>query len=57
MVQTEDGYRIEIHRIPPNDMYSDQRPYRGAVILAPGILCSSACWIFLGPGRALRNLN
>lgn len=52
-IQTEDGYLFDVHRIP-HGRFGDQNMKRGVVILAHGILCSSACWLFLGPGRALR---
>lgn len=53
-IMTEDGYILETHRIPYG-RFGVQVPKRGAVILYHGMLCSSACWILLGPGRALRN--
>lgn len=52
-VLTEDGYILGLHRIP-HGRFGMQMEKRGSVILAHGILCSSACWLFLGPRRALR---
>ena len=46
-VQTEDGYILELHRIPPAN---STRP---AVLLHHALLCSSFDWIGLGPEKSL----
>lgn len=51
-VVTEDGYILQIHRIPYG-RFGDQGISRGVVILGHGVLCSSACWLLVGPKRSL----
>lgn len=53
-VVTKDGYIIDHHRIP-HGRHGIQHASRGSVLIPPSVLCSSACWVILGPGRALRN--
>lgn len=53
-VVTEDGYILEIHRIPYNPE-SDERflNNRPAVILQHGLVCSSADWLIAGKYKGL----
>ncbi|XP_062540112.1 lipase 3-like [Armigeres subalbatus] len=46
---TEDGYMLELHRIPSS-------PGSPVVFLMHGLLCSSADWILIGPGNGLAYL-
>ncbi|EAT35487.1 AAEL012340-PA [Aedes aegypti] len=46
---TEDGYELELHRIP-------SLPGSPVVFLMHGLLCSSADWIIIGPNNALAYL-
>ncbi|XP_053675174.1 uncharacterized protein LOC128725421 [Anopheles nili] len=59
-VQTEDGYLLDLYRIPGRRATSDhpgQRPYRAApVFLMHSLLSSCADWVLMGPGRALAYL-
>ncbi|KMQ86674.1 lipase 1 [Lasius niger] len=50
VVKTEDGYLLTLHRIP-ND--NGSLP----VLLQHGLLSSSADWLVLGKGKALRTLQ
>lgn len=45
---TEDGYILELHRIP--------KPGAPVVLLMHGLLCSSADWVSIGPGNGLAYL-
>ena len=51
-VQTEDGYILELHRIPhgKSDSANSTRP---AVLIHHALLCSSFDWVGLGPERSL----
>lgn len=51
-VQTEDGYLLDIHRIPygKNNGHETNKP---VVFLMHGLLCSSADWVNMGPQNAL----
>uniref|UniRef100_A0A182SZJ5 Lipase n=1 Tax=Anopheles maculatus TaxID=74869 RepID=A0A182SZJ5_9DIPT len=59
-VQTEDGYLLDLYRIPGRRAASGQpaqRPYRNApVFLMHSLLSSCADWVLMGPGRALAYL-
>ncbi|KXJ71265.1 hypothetical protein RP20_CCG021027 [Aedes albopictus] len=46
---TEDGYELELHRIP-------SLPGSPVVFLMHGLLCSSADWVIIGPNNALAYL-
>lgn len=50
-VVTDDGYILEIHRIPygRNSITYDNRP---PVLLVPGVMCSSVDWVHTGPEKA-----
>ncbi|PSN57495.1 hypothetical protein C0J52_01607 [Blattella germanica] len=50
-ILTEDGYFLTLHRIPYGQQ-NTSKP-RHPVMLQHGILCSSADWIILGPGKSL----
>ncbi|KAF2885968.1 hypothetical protein ILUMI_20205 [Ignelater luminosus] len=51
-LRTEDGYILEMHRIPHgrNSRGNDTRP---AVLVVPGVFCSSADWVNMGPEKSL----
>lgn len=50
-VQTQDGYLLELHRIPYGiKNKNDSRP---VVLMMHGILCSSADWVTTGPEKGL----
>ncbi|KAF2887085.1 hypothetical protein ILUMI_19088 [Ignelater luminosus] len=51
-VQTEDGYMLQIHRIP-HGRNSNGNITRPAVLVVPGVLGSSADWVNMGPERSL----
>uniref|UniRef100_A0A182XVP9 Lipase 3 n=1 Tax=Anopheles stephensi TaxID=30069 RepID=A0A182XVP9_ANOST len=59
-VQTEDGYLLDLYRIPGRRAASGQpaqRPYRNApIFLMHSLLSSCADWVLMGPGRALAYL-
>ncbi|XP_035777810.1 lipase 1-like [Anopheles albimanus] len=59
-VQTEDGYLLDLYRIPGRRAASGQpplRPYRNApVFLMHSLLSSCADWVLMGPGRGLAYL-
>lgn len=47
-VQTEDGYILTVHRIPHGKGNADVTD-KPAVLVMPGLLCSSACFLLMGP--------
>lgn len=51
-VRTEDGYLLNIHRIPCGRTGCDRR-IRQPVFLQHGILASSADWIISGPEKGI----
>ncbi|XP_031776290.1 lipase 3-like [Apis florea] len=54
-VVTEDGYILEIHRLPYGRT-NDQRNFNNGkqpVLIQHGLVGSSADWILMGPGRSL----
>ncbi|KAF2889694.1 hypothetical protein ILUMI_16479 [Ignelater luminosus] len=50
-VQTEDGYILEIHRIPHGR--NSSRNTGPPVLFVPGYFCSSADWVNMGPENSL----
>lgn len=44
-VTTEDGYILQMHRIP--------NPGKPVIFLQHGLLCSSADWVMMGPEAGL----
>jgi lysosomal acid lipase/cholesteryl ester hydrolase len=44
-VTTDDGYILEMHRIP--------NPGKPVIFLQHGLLCSSADWVMMGPDAGL----
>ncbi|XP_071452979.1 lipase 3-like [Hetaerina americana] len=51
VVQTDDGYVLTMHRIPHRPGRSYRREQK-VVFLQHGLLCSSADWVMMGPGKA-----
>ncbi|XP_012536944.1 lipase 3 [Monomorium pharaonis] len=51
-VTTEDGYDLVIHRISGSPLSNSQQR-RKVVFLQHGILCTSDCWVLIGPGKDL----
>ncbi|GAB0092453.1 Lipase [Sergentomyia squamirostris] len=49
--QTQDGYILTMHRIPPTNNEG-----QGIVFLQHGLLCSSMDWVVSGPGKSLAYL-
>ncbi|XP_063892998.1 lipase 1-like [Helicoverpa armigera] len=53
-VTTEDGYILEMHRIPHGrDANNDPNQRRPVVFVMHGLLCSSADFVLMGPGSGL----
>lgn len=52
---TEDGYILEMHRIPHGRQqeHRDARIYRTPILLQHGLAGSSADWVLTGPDKAL----
>jgi len=55
-VTTEDGYNLKIHRIPDSPLSNNKQP-NTVVLLLHGILCSSDCWVVLGPKKDFGKLS
>lgn len=51
-IQTEDGYLLDIHRIP-HGKDNGNETNKPVVFLMHGLLCSSADWVNMGPEKAL----
>jgi hypothetical protein len=51
-VQTEEGYILELHRIPHGRLEATVTP-RPAVLIHHAFLCSSFDWVVLGPDKSL----
>ena len=45
LVTTEDGYIIEVHRIPHGKQVADSSERKRALFLQHCLLCSSAVWV------------
>jgi pimeloyl-ACP methyl ester carboxylesterase len=61
-VTTEDGYVLEMHRIPPlagvnatNGAERPTGPKKPPVLLLHGFGCSSVHWVLMGSGKGLGN--
>nr|CAD7431689.1 unnamed protein product [Timema monikensis] len=51
-VVTEDGFILELHRIPGSPR-NPPAPGKSVFLLEHGLLCSSADWLLQGPGKSL----
>lgn len=51
-VNTPDGYILKVFRIPGSE-YNPPRPGKKVAFIQHGLLCSSADWVVLGPGKAI----
>ncbi|XP_037866672.1 lipase 3 isoform X1 [Bombyx mori] len=51
-VYTEDGYILEMHRVP-NGKYNAKKGPKPVVLLQHGLLSSSAEWVLMTPGKGL----
>lgn len=51
-VATQDGYILEIHRIP-GIQGENVKKEKTPVLLMHGLLCSSADWVVTGPNTSL----
>ncbi|KAF5293144.1 hypothetical protein FQA39_LY13754 [Lamprigera yunnana] len=51
-ITTEDGYILELHRIP-HGRHNAQNVTGSSVLLFPGLACNSASWLTLGPEGSL----
>lgn len=51
-VQTEDGYILEMHRIP-HGLTNQGVQNKPVAFLMHGLLCSSADWVLMGPEKGL----
>ncbi|XP_014486204.1 PREDICTED: lipase 3-like [Dinoponera quadriceps] len=51
-VITEDGYHLQIHRIPGSPLWKDKKK-KNVVFIQHGILASSESWVMFGPGKDL----
>jgi len=51
-VITEDGYILVIHRILTSPLSKDYQRKK-IVFLQHGIICSSDCWVMIGPEKDL----
>lgn len=52
-VITFDGYILELHRITGRTNSSNSQVQKPVAFVMHGILCSSAAWVLVGPGKAL----
>ena len=58
VVVTEDGYILEMHRIPYRDPDNPEpAAKRPVVFIQHGLMCSSADWVLEGPELGLGNFN
>ncbi|XP_055844313.1 lipase 3-like [Episyrphus balteatus] len=48
-VQTSDGYKLGLHRIPYSPKLNNSMEHRPVVFLMHGVLSSSADWVVVGP--------
>jgi len=53
IVTTDDGYILEMHRIPYTDPSNSEEGQRPVVFLQHGLMCSSADWVLEGPELGL----
>lgn len=56
-VTTEDGYILELHRIPQGKTQSDASAKRRVVFLQHGFLNTDSVWIILPSNQALGTLT
>ncbi|XP_069696403.1 lipase 1-like isoform X2 [Periplaneta americana] len=52
-VQTEDGYILELHRIPHGKSEANSSGERPPVLIHHALLCSSFDWVVMGPKKSL----
>ncbi|XP_014477144.1 PREDICTED: lipase 3-like [Dinoponera quadriceps] len=51
-VTTEDGYHLQIHRIPGSPLWGNKKK-KDVVFLQHGVFASSDSWVIFGPGKDL----
>ena len=56
-IETEDGYKLELHRIPKGSMESKNKTQKPIVFIKHGLADSSASFLFSGPNRSLGDHN
>lgn len=52
-VETEDGYVVTLHRIPYGPKSASMSGSKGAVLLMPGLLCSSSIYVIDAVDKSL----
>ncbi|XP_037949314.1 lipase 3-like [Teleopsis dalmanni] len=55
-IETEDGYILNLFRIPYSHKLQNQNAYRPVILLQHGLLSNSDCWLTSGPDHSLAYL-